>query len=257
MGEFKGFDKNFSLEGRVSLVTGAAKGIGKAIALFFAEKGSDIVLVDIDEAVNEVADQISKMGKKALPLVYDITQIDNVNTIVKEAIAQFDKIDILVNNAGVAFVDYADILSEESWDKTMDVNAKAPFLMSQAVGKEMIKRKSGKIINIASIAGTIAIDEHAAYCASKAAVILLTKVLALEWAKHDITVNSISPTVTLTELGKKVWSGEAGENMKKLIPTARFNDPEEIAASALYLASDAANNVTGMDLIIDGGFTIK
>jgi len=257
MAEFKGFDKNLSLSGRVSLITGSAKGIGKAIALLFAEKGSDIILVDIDKAVTNVAEQINKMGRKSLPLIYDITKTSNIGSIVRESIDKFGKIDVLVNNAGVSFVDDAEKLTEEAWDKNMDVNAKAPFLMSQAIGKEMIKSKFGKIINIASIAGTLAFEKHAGYCASKGAVILLAKVLALEWAKYGINVNSISPIVTLTELGQRIWAGEAGENMKKAIPIGRFIYPEEVAASALYLASDASNAINGLDLIIDGGFSIK
>ena len=255
--EYKGFNKDFNLNGLVSLVTGAAKGIGKAIALLLAEKGSDIILVDIDNAVSKVGEQINQMGRQSLALIYDITKTSNVEKIVKESVDKFGKIDILVNNAGISFVDDAEKLTEEAWDKIMDVNAKAPFIMSQAVGKVMIKHKFGKIINIASVAGTLALDKHAAYCASKGAVIMLTKVLALEWAEYGITVNSISPIVTLTDLAKIVWVGEVAENMKNLIPIKRFIQPEEVAASVLYLASDAANAVNGIDLMIDGGYAVK
>ena len=214
--EFKGYDKNFSLNNKVALITGSAKGIGKAIAILFAEKGADIILVDIEETVKDVAKDIATKGRKSLPLIYDITKTKNVKSIVKESIGEFGKIDILVNNAGVGLVEYAEKLSEEYWNKTMNVNAKAPFLMSQHIGREMIKRKYGKIVNIASIAGEIAFEKHAAYCASKAAVILLTKVLALEWGKYNINVNCISPIITLTEMGKKIWLGsEIGEIMKK------------------------------------------
>lgn len=255
--EYKGFNKDFNLNGLVSLVTGAAKGIGKAVALLLAEKGSDIILVDIDNAVSKVGEQINQMGRQSLALIYDITKASNVEKIVKESVDKFGKIDILVNNAGISFVDDAEKLTEEAWDKVMDVNAKAPFIMSQAVGKVMIKHKFGKIINIASVAGTLALDKHAAYCASKGAVIMLTKVLALEWAEYGITVNSISPIVTLTDLAKIVWVGEVAENMKNLIPIKRFIQPEEVAASVLYLASDAANAINGIDLIIDGGYAVK
>lgn len=257
MTKFKGFDKNFNIDDKVSLITGSAKGIGKAIALLFAEKGSNIILVDVDKSVTDVAEQINKMGRKALPLVYDITKVSNVNDIVKESVAQLGRIDILVNNAGIAILDDAEKLTDDAWDKVMDINLKAVFIMAQAVGKVMIKNNFGKIVNIASIAGTLAIDKHAAYCASKAAVISLTKVLAIEWAEYGINVNCISPTVTLTELGLKAWAGEIGEKMKKLIPSGRFVDPEEVAASALYLVSDAANMINGFDLIIDGGFSVK
>ena len=157
--EYKGFNKDFKLNGLVSLVTGAAKGIGKAIALLLAEKGSDIILVDIDNAVSKTGEQINQMGRQSLTLIYDITKTSNVEKIVKESVDKFGKIDILVNNAGISFVDDAEKLTEEAWDKIMDVNAKAPFIMSQAVGKVMIKHKFGKIINIASIAGTLALDK--------------------------------------------------------------------------------------------------
>jgi NAD(P)-dependent dehydrogenase (short-subunit alcohol dehydrogenase family) len=128
--------------------------------------------------------------------------------------------------------------------------------MAQTVGRQMIKQKSGKIINLASQAATVAINEHVAYCASKFAILGVTKTLALEWGQHGITVNSISPTVVLTELGQKAWEGTKGDQMKSLIPTGRFAEPEEIAAAAVFLASDASNMINGADIVIDGGFTI-
>jgi NAD(P)-dependent dehydrogenase (short-subunit alcohol dehydrogenase family) len=140
----------------------------------------------------------------------------------------------------------------------MAVNLKAVFMLSQAVGKKMIASgNGGKIINMASQAGLVALDNHVAYCASKAAVISITKTLAMEWGQFNIKVNSISPTVILTELGKKAWAGEVGENMKKLIPAGRFGYPEEVAAAAVFLASEAADLITGENLVIDGGYTIK
>jgi len=256
--EYKGFDKNYGLDNKVALITGASKGIGKAIAILFAEKGADSILVDIDKAVKEVANDITKISIKCLSLIYDITKNKNVKKIVKDSLSEFGKIGILVNNAGASLVEDAEKITEEYWDKTMDVNAKAPFLLSQHVGREMIKRKYGKIINIESIAGEIAFEKNIAYCASKAAVILMTKVLALEWGKYNINVNSISPIFTLTEMGKKVWLGsEIGEIMRKKIPTGRFNYPEEIAAAAVYLANDATDMITGKNLVFDGGYSIQ
>jgi NAD(P)-dependent dehydrogenase (short-subunit alcohol dehydrogenase family) len=255
--EYRGYDKDFRLEGRVALVTGAARGIGKAISLLFAEKGADVVLVDLLEEVGEVSAEIARLGKKGLPLVYDITRADNVQKVVKDSIRQFGKIDILVNNAGVVLLEDAENLTEGDWNDTMAINLTAPFIMSKYVGREMIKRTSGKIVNLASQAGIIALDRHVAYCTSKAGIIGLTKVLALEWAQFNITVNSISPTVVLTELGKKAWAGEVGEAMKEKIPARRFGMPEEIAAVALFLASDAADMITGENIVIDGGYTIQ
>jgi NAD(P)-dependent dehydrogenase (short-subunit alcohol dehydrogenase family) len=255
--EFKGYDKNFGLNGKVALVTGSAKGIGKAISLLFAEKGADIIAVDMDDEVKKIAVEIEKSGRKCLPIIQNLTDYKKLGKIVEESINKFGKIDILVNNAGIAQVDFVENIPENFWDETMAVNAKAPFMLTQLVGKEMIKRKSGKIINIASIAGTIAFEKHAVYCASKAAMILFSRVFAIEWGKYGITVNTISPIVTLTEMGKTIWVGEVAKETLKTIPVGRFNYPEEIAAGALYFATDASNTVTGMDLVIDGGYSVK
>lgn len=255
--EFKGYDKEFRLTDSVAMVSGAARGIGKAIAQLFAEKGADVILVDVLEEVKEVADSLSQFGRKGLPLIADITKIDMVKRVVQDSIGEFGKIDILVNNAGIVLLDDAEKLPDDDWDKTIAINLTAHFIMSKYVGGEMIKRKRGKIVNIASQAGVIALDRHVAYCTSKAGIIGLTKVLALEWAEFNINVNAISPTVVLTELGKKAWAGEVGEAMKKKIPVRRFGYPEEIAAVALFLASDAADMITGENIIIDGGYTIQ
>jgi len=256
--EYKRFSKDFNIKDKIALVTGAASGIGKAITELFAEKGADLILVDIlEDKVKKLAESLSKFKRKGLSLVYDITKVENVKKIVKDSINEFGKIDILVNCAGVALLDEAENISEEYWDRTMLVNLRAPFLLSKYIGREMIKNNGGKIINVASQAGVIALDRHIAYCSSKAAIIEMTKVLALEWAEFNINVNAVSPTVVLTELGKKAWAGKVGEEMKKKIPVKRFAYPEEIAAGVLYLASDAANMITGANLIIDGGYTIK
>jgi NAD(P)-dependent dehydrogenase (short-subunit alcohol dehydrogenase family) len=257
MKEFKAFDKNFGFANKVVLVTGAARGIGKAIAALFAEKKANVILVDILDEVKEVANSLRTFGIKTLPLIVDISKTANIHKMVADSVAAFKKIDILVNCAGVCFLDDAENLPEEYWDKTIAINLKAPFMIAQAVGREMIKQKSGKIVNIASQAGIIALDKHVAYTSSKAAIIGMTKVLATEWAEYNINVNAVSPTVILTELGKKAWAGEVGEAMKKKIPAGRFGYPEEVAACVLFLASDAADMITGSNLVIDGGYTIQ
>lgn len=194
---------------------------------------------------------------RTLALQVDITKKENIEKVVAEIKKVYPKIDILANSAGVALLEKAEDLPEEYWDKTMELNLKGSFLMAQIIGREMIATGGGKIVNMASQASVIALDKHVAYCASKAAIVSMTQVLAMEWAPYNINVNAISPTVILTELGKKAWAGQVGEDMKKLIPAGRFGYPEEVAACALFLVSDAASLITGENLIIDGGYTIK
>ena len=250
-------DTNFSLANKVALITGGAAGIGKAIADLFGEKGARLVLVDKSEAVSAIANEFTSNGIEALGIATDITVRDNIEQFVEQASERFGSIDILVNNAGVVLLAPAEQLSDEAWDVTMAVNLKAPYMISQIVGRKMIAQRSGKIISMASQAGLVALDQHLAYCASKAAIISLTKVLAYEWGRYNINVNSISPTVVLTELGRKAWAGEVGEAFKAKIPIGRFAYPEEIAAAALFLASKAADMISGENLVIDGGYTIQ
>ncbi|EJA0903162.1 D-threitol dehydrogenase [Listeria monocytogenes] len=252
---FKGFDKDFNITDKVAVVTGAASGIGKAMAELFSEKGAYVVLLDIKEDVKDVAAKINP--SRTLALQVDITKKENIEKVVAEIKKVYPKIDILANSAGVALLEKAEDLPEEYWDKTMELNLKGSFLMAQIIGREMIATGGGKIVNMASQASVIALDKHVAYCASKAAIVSMTQVLAMEWAPYNINVNAISPTVILTELGKKAWAGQVGEDMKKLIPAGRFGYPEEVAACALFLVSDAASLITGENLIINGGYTIK
>jgi NAD(P)-dependent dehydrogenase (short-subunit alcohol dehydrogenase family) len=255
--EFRGYDKSFSLNGKAALITGAGGGIGKAVATLFYEKGANLILVDLNPTIQTIGQEIASDQERLTTIAADITLPSQREEAVAAGLAKFGAIDILVNNAGVALLEPALEVPEVNWDKTMDLNLKAAFFLAQRVGSEMTRHGGGKIVNIASQAGVIALDRHVAYCASKAAIISMTKVLALEWAKHDIQVNAISPTVVLTELGKKAWAGEVGEQMKKKIPAGRFAYPEEIAACALFLASSAAAMITGENLVIDGGYTIQ
>jgi glycerol dehydrogenase len=255
--EFQGYDKNFGLADKVAFITGGAAGIGKAIATLFKEKNAHLVLADLNPAVREIAAGLSPDPATVLPLNCDITKAEDRNRAVEAALQQFGRIDILMNNAGVAILEPALEVSEISWDRTLDLNLKAAFFLAQRIGKEMVSRRRGKIVNIGSQAGMIALDRHAAYMASKAAIIGITKVLALEWARSGVQVNAISPTVVLTELGKKAWAGEVGEEFKRKLPAGRFAYPEEIAAAALYLASDASDMINGANLVIDGGYTIQ
>jgi NAD(P)-dependent dehydrogenase (short-subunit alcohol dehydrogenase family) len=253
----RNFDRNFSLAGKVALITGGAKGIGKAIALLYADKGANLALVDIAAELDATVAQSMAKGVKAIGVKADLRLKADLERVVGVVVAEFGRIDILVNNAGVVFLDDAENLSEEWWDLTMDVNLKAPFLLSQLVAKAMMKTGGGRIISMASQAGVISLDRHVAYASSKAAIIGMTKVLACEWAKYGIRVNCISPTVILTELGEKAWAGDVGEAMKKKIPARRFGYPEEVAACAVFLAADASDLITGSNLVIDGGYSVQ
>jgi NAD(P)-dependent dehydrogenase (short-subunit alcohol dehydrogenase family) len=248
---------DFNLDGKVALITGPGRGIGKTIASLYAEKGANLILLGRSDNILQTEKTVLKTGVKTLPLIYDITKQENIEEIISKSIDKFGRIDILVNNAGTVLPEKAEDLSKSNWDQTILVNLTAPFLLSQAVGREMIKRKYGKIINIASMAGVLGFEKRSAYCASKSGLIGLTRALSVEWAKYKINVNSISPTVTLTEMGKKAWAGQAGIEMKKKIPLGRFLDPEDIATAAVFLGSDASNMITGANLVIDGGFSIK
>ena len=243
------------LQGKVALITGGAAGIGLAIAKCYLQNGAQVVLLDRAAQVVQIAQQLDQ--QQALGIVMDVTDKASVEQAVAQANAYFGRLDVLVNSAGIVALYPAEELPEDAWDNTMAVNLKGVFLTSQAVGHYLIRQGSGSIINLASQAGVVALPNHLAYCASKAGVIGLTQVLALEWGPHNVRVNAISPTVVLTELGRKAWSGEVAEQMKQKIPLRRFAEPEDIAASALFLASDAASMITGSNLVVDGGYTIQ
>ena len=248
-------DFDFGLDGKNALVTGGAAGIGAAIATAYAVKGARLAVVDLDEAgAARTADGVATESRG---FRCDVTDPDSVRSTVDAVLDVFGRIDILVNSAGVVHLAPAEELSEKAWDTTIDVNLKGTFLMCQAVGASMLAAGGGVIVNMASQAASVALDQHVAYCASKFGVVGMSKVLAAEWGSRGVRVNTISPTVVLTELGRKAWDGPHGEALKKLIPTGRFAYPDEIAAAAVYLAADASAMVNGADLVIDGGYTIR
>jgi len=249
--------KDFDLMGKTAIITGAGRGIGKSIAQLYAEKGAELVLVGKSSNVTDVEREIKEYNKNCISLVLDITEIKNIDRIIKSSMQSFNKIDILINNAGIVFLEDALSTSPKTWEKTIAVNLSAPFYLSQAAAREMAKKRSGKIINIASLASVLGFDKRSAYCSSKAGLVGLTKALAFEWAKYNINVNAISPTVTLTEMAKKAWAGKSGEEMKKKIPMGRFVYPEEIAAMAAFLGSSLSDMITGENIIIDGGYSIN
>jgi NAD(P)-dependent dehydrogenase (short-subunit alcohol dehydrogenase family) len=247
-------DYEFSLADKVAVVTGGASGIGAAIVDAYAAKGATVVVLDkaMEAAQRKVSD-----GSAAAAFRCDITNEQSVLDAVNAVKAQFGRIDVLVNSAGIALTDPAEQLTVEDWDKTMAINLRGAFLVSQQVGRIMLDQGSGAVISLASQAATIALPGHLAYCASKFGLVGMTKVLALEWAGRGVTANTISPTVVMTPLAKELWDNPEGEALKAQIPTGRFAEPDEIAAVAVFLASDAAKMINGVDLLVDGGYTIR
>ena len=245
----------YSLEDKVAIVTGAGRGIGKAISLGFADAGADVVVCSrTPEQLEEVAEEIKGCGRRALALPTDITKKKDVDNLVQKTINEFGKIDILVNNVGtgilLSMVDH----EEEDWDLVMNTNLKGYYLCSRAVGKKMMEQKSGNIISISSVRGLEAFPGRASYCISKAGVIMLTKVMAVELVGYNIRANAIAPGFFKTELTMPRW--EIPEERQKIIagiPMGRWGEMDEIASAALFLASDASSFVTGHTLVVSGG----
>ena len=253
--KYDGIDLDFSLKGKTAIITGGAAGIGLATAEFFNSKGVNLILADLNPDVDKIA---KGLGQNCIGIPGNVCDTDYPAKVIEAGIKEFKQIDILINSAGIVALESAEIISADDWNKTININLSASFFMAQAVGKYMIDNAiSGSIVNIASQAGVIALDKHVAYCASKGGIISMTQVLALEWGKYGIRVNAVSPTVVLTELGIKAWSGPVGEAFKKLMPSERFAEPDEIAACIAFLCSKGAAMITGHNMLIDGGFTIK
>jgi NAD(P)-dependent dehydrogenase (short-subunit alcohol dehydrogenase family) len=247
-------DLDFSLADKVAVITGGASGIGAAIATAYVRKGAKVAILDVSPAA---ADHAARLGEHCTALACDVTAESSVTDAVDRVQERFGRIDILVNSAGVAILAPAEELDLAAWSTTLAVNLTGAFLMCRRVGAVMLAQGHGRVINLASQAATVALADHAAYCASKFGLVGLTKVLACEWASRGVTANTISPTVVLTDLGRKAWAGAKGDQLKTQIPTGRFAYPEEIAAAAVFLASDAAAMINGADLLVDGGYTVR
>ena len=249
----------FDLSGRVAVVTGAGRGIGREIALTLARAGADIVLAEIEtETIEECLAEIRSFGRRAHFIATDVRVPSSVEAMADEVINQFGQIDILINNAGIARHAPAEEMSDELWLDVLDVNLNGVFWCCRAVGKRMLERGSGAIVSIASMSGSIVNkpQPQAAYNASKAGVIMLTKSLAAEWAARGLRVNCVSPGYIGTEMTK---SGMSNEEWKRtwleMTPMGRVGEPTEIAHAVWFLASDAARFANGTNLVIDGGYT--
>ncbi len=256
------FGRFFSLKGKVALITGASRGIGRAIALAFAEAGADVVVSSRNKRppeLEKVAEEIRAKGRRSLAISAHVGKREDVQNLVQKTLEEFGRIDILVNNAGTnpvlsSMVD----LEEEAFEKVLEVNLRGAFLMSKAVAKQMIKQGGGRIINISSISGLRArADGTGAYCISKAAMNMMTQVMARELAGHNILVNAIAPGSIKTEFSRVNWTDpERRAQRIREIELRRFGEPEEVAGLALFLGSEASSFVTGEIIRVDGGQTI-
>lgn len=242
------------LENQVAIVTGAGRGIGKAIAIAFAAEGADIVATArTKEEIEETCREVRALGRQGLAIPIDVTKADQIEGMIERAISHFKKIDILVNCAGIIKLTPVFELTEVEWDSIIDINLKGTFLCSQATAKHMIKQKRGKIINIASIGAHVGAPGTAAYAASKGGIIQLTKVLAVELGKYNINVNAVSPGLTMTAMADYVTKERSNSQDSDRVPLRRLAKPEDIADAVLYLASSGSDYVTGQEIIVDGG----
>lgn len=248
----------FDLTGKVALVTGASRGLGRAMAKGLAKAGADLVLCARSEGeLARAAQEISGMGKKALAVRVDVLSQQSVEEMLGRALDGMGRIDILVNNAGVNVRKPVVDLAEDEWDTVLDTNLKGYFLVGRAVGRQMISQGGGKVINVASILGAVGLPNQVAYASSKGGVIQMTKVMALEWAPYHINVNAIAPTYFETPLVAALRNDpERYRFIVERTPMGRWGQPEELEGIVIFLASHASDFITGQTIFVDGGWTI-
>ena len=250
----------FELKGRVALVTGAGRGLGRAISLALAHAGADVALGLRDvNAHGGLPQEIEALGRRALPLQMDMTRLDQIRRAIDGAAAHFGRLDILVNNAGIAPENLAEDVREEDFDLTLAVNLKGTFFASQAAGRVMIRQNSGRIINLGSQAGFVALPTESIYCMTKAAISHLTKCLAVEWGKYNITVNAVAPTFIHTPGTEEALADPAfrADVVERIAALHRIGEPMDVAGAVVFLASPAASLITGHTMLIDGGWTAR
>jgi len=245
----------FNLKTKTAIVTGASRGLGQAMAIGLAKAGATVVAADLLD-VSATVDDIKRLGRDSLGVKIDVTVPADIKKMVQQTVKKFGRIDILVNNAGIVRQAPVETMTEKDWNDVVRVNLSGEFHCAQEVGRQMIKQQTGRIINIASVAGLFGSAGTAAYCASKAGIILLTKTLALEWAKYNINVNAICPGVIVTAMTDPYLKDPGFQQMiKTRVPLARPGVPEELVGTVIYLSSRASEYITGHALVIDGGWT--
>jgi len=250
----------FDLDGQTALITGAARGLGHATALAMAHAGADIALGLRDPAAGgQLVAEIEKLGRRALPVPMDVRDLDQVRAAVEATVEHFGKLDILVNNAGLGPANAAEAVTEDDFDFTVDVNVKGLFFASQAAGRVMIRQGHGRIVNMSSQAGFVALPNESIYCMTKAAVSHLTRCLAVEWGTHGITVNAVAPTFIRTDgtepdLADPDFRADVEERIAAL---HRIGEPSDVTGAVIFLASPAASLITGTTLLVDGGWTAR
>ena len=250
----------FDLQGSTALVTGAARGLGRAISLALAHAGADVALGLRDVSTgSDLARDIQSLGRKALPLQMDISKLDQISPAVNQAATHFGKLDILVNNAGIAPGNLAENVTEEDFDATVAINLKGTFFASQAAAQIMIRQNYGRIINMSSQAGFAALPTESVYCMTKAGIAHLTKCLAVEWGKYNITVNAVAPTFIHTPGTEEYLSvpENRADTIDRIAALHRIGEPMEVAGAVVFLASNAASLITGHTMLIDGGWTAR
>lgn len=247
------------LKNKVAIVTGSTKGIGRGIVEGLAKAGADVVIVSRNQDdCNQVAKEIKEFGHDALPVATDVTNLNAIDELVKKVTEYYGKIDILVNNAGSVITKKAEDLTEADWDRVLNVDLKGVFFCAQAVGRQMISQKQGKIINLASILGLVGDRQVLPYCVSKGGVIQMTKALALEWAKHKIQVNALCPGYVITPMNEADLNNEKIYNhIIKKIPMRRLGEIGDMVGAAVFMASNASDYMTGQTLVVDGGWTAE
>jgi NAD(P)-dependent dehydrogenase (short-subunit alcohol dehydrogenase family) len=247
----------FDLDGRVALVTGGSKGLGHAMARALAEAGADLAIASRTTAdLERVAEELRGLGRRVLPVAADVADEESVRAMVERVLGHFGRIDVLVNNAGIEGQGAVVEMDAAHWDRVMHVNLRGPMLCCKHVGPHMLERRSGKVINVASVLATRVARSMSPYLASKAGLVQLTRALALEWIRANVQVNAICPGYFRTPMNEAFFRTPAGDKLRSRLPIGRLGDPSEIEGAVVFLASDATSYVTGATLYVDGGHSL-